>query len=55
MLKNFNDYISLLVLIFMAVIGLSLFVWAIAPFEDRQNISDSRVILLKEYLDNEEE
>jgi len=54
MLKNISDYLSLMTLIFVSAYAVHIFLLSILSREKDDN-SASRMQLLRDYLDNEEE
>ena len=54
MLKNISDYLSLMTLIFMSIYAIYIFLLAILSRE-KDDVSVSRMQLLRDYLNNEEE
>ena len=54
MLKNISDYLSMMTLIFMTAYAIYVFLMSVINREKDDN-STSRLQLLKDYLNNEEE
>ncbi len=54
MLKNISDYLSLMTLIFISAYSVYVFLLSMANRE-KDDVTTSRMQLLKDYLNNEEE
>ena len=55
MIKNLNDLLSVLFLIFVTIYSARLFVWAFIIKDDYEDTSKGKWQLIKDYNDNVEE
>ncbi len=58
MIKNINDFLSIITLLFITIYCVRLFIWSFVKFKDNKDNEDNKVSkykLIKEYLDNTEE
>ena len=57
MIKNINDFLSIITLLFITIYCVRLFVWSFVKFKvkDHEENKVSKYKLIQEYLDNTEE